>query len=47
MRHSIACKVEQQPERQGDEPRADQRAAGCAGGDVEGDNQAATLACWA
>jgi hypothetical protein len=44
VRHSIAGKVEQQPERQRAESRLDQRATGRTGGNVERNNQAATLA---
>jgi hypothetical protein len=47
VRHSIACEVKEQPERHRSEPRADERAAGRARRDVEGDDQAATLACGA
>jgi hypothetical protein len=44
VRHQVSGEVESQAERQGAEPRADERAARCAGCDVERDDQAATLA---
>jgi hypothetical protein len=47
VRHPVSREVEQQPERQRAESRIDERAAGRTGGDVEGNDQAATLACWA
>jgi hypothetical protein len=43
--HPIACEVEQQPERQRAESRVDERAADRTGGNVEGNDQTATLAC--
>jgi hypothetical protein len=45
VRQPIAREVEQQPERQRAESRVDERATERAGGDVQGNNQAATLAC--
>ena len=47
VRQPISCQVEQQPERQRGESRADEQAAGRTGSDVERDNQAATLTGWA
>jgi hypothetical protein len=44
VRDPITCQVEQQPERQRAESRANQCATGRTGGDVEGNDQAATLA---
>ena len=44
VRDPIAREVKKQPERQRAEPRARERAAGRARRDVEGDDQAATLA---
>jgi 4-aminobutyrate aminotransferase-like enzyme/Ser/Thr protein kinase RdoA (MazF antagonist) len=44
MRHSIACDVQEEPDRQRAEPRADERTAGRARRDVEGDDHAANLA---
>jgi hypothetical protein len=43
VRHPIAREVKQEPERQRGKPRANQRATNCAGGDVQGDDQASTL----
>ena len=42
--HPIAREVEEQPEGQRAQSRAHERAAGRAGRDVKGDDQAATLA---
>ncbi len=42
--HPIAEEVEEQSEWQRAEPRADERAAGSTGRNVEGDDQAASLA---
>jgi hypothetical protein len=44
LRDPIAREVKEQPERQGAEPRPDERAASRACRDVEGDDQAPTLA---
>ncbi len=47
VRHPITREVKEQPERERSEPRIDERAAGRARRDVEGDDQAATLPCGA
>ena len=44
VRHPIADQVEEQSEWQRAEPRTDERAAGCTGRNVKGDDQAASLA---
>jgi hypothetical protein len=44
VRHPIADEVEEQSEWQRAEPRADERTAGSTGGNVKGDDQAASLA---
>jgi hypothetical protein len=46
VRHPIAGEMEKHAERQRAESRVDERAADRTGGNVEGNNQAATLACW-